>query len=129
MTKEENQEGGEMRGEERRKKRNDPVSGITGGLIVILLGVVLLLTTLDYVSWGDWWAYFLLGLGIILILDGLIRVSSRAYHQQTTGKFIGGAVLIIIGGANIFGMFSWWPAILIVVGAIIVISSLRKTAG
>jgi hypothetical protein len=113
--------------DERKKRRNDPVSGITGGLIIILLGVVFLLTTLDYISWGDWWAYFLLGLGLILIVDGLVRVSSRAYQQYATGKFIGGGVLIIIGASHIFGMVSWWPLILIVVGVVIVVSSLLKS--
>ena len=116
-----------MGGEDQKKRRDDPISGITGGLIIILLGVVFLLTTLDYISWGDWWAYFIMGLGLILIADGLIRVSSRAYQQYSTGKFIGGAVLVIIGAAHIFGMVSWWPLILIGVGVIIVISSLRKS--
>lgn len=118
---------GRMGEDEQRKRRNDPVSGITGGLIIILLGVVFLLTTLDYISWGDWWAYFLFGLGLILIVDGLVRVSSRAYHQYATGKFIGGAVLVIIGASHIFGMVSWWPLILIVVGVVIVVSSLLKS--
>ncbi|MFQ6109074.1 MAG: hypothetical protein ACE5L7_05930 [Candidatus Aminicenantales bacterium] len=113
-------------GEGERGKKNDPISGITGGLIIILLGVVFLLTTLDYISWGDWWAYFLLGLGVILVLDGVIRVSSPAYYQHSTGKFIGGAILIIIGAAHVIGWFSWWPLILIAVGMILVVTSLRK---
>jgi hypothetical protein len=117
---------GRMGEEEKKKRRDDPVSGITGGLIIILLGVVFLLTTLDYISWGEWWAYFLLGLGLILIVDGLVRVSSRPYHRHVTGKFIGGAVLIIIGASHIFGMASWWPLVLIVVGVVIVVSSLLK---
>jgi hypothetical protein len=112
--------------DERKKRRNDPVSGITGGLIIILLGVVFLLTTLDYISWGEWWAYFLFGLGLILIVDGLVRVSSRAYLRHATGKFIGGAVLVIIGASHIFGMASWWPLVLIVVGVVIVVSSLLR---
>lgn len=111
--------------DEKKRKTGDPFSGITGGLIIILLGVVFLLTTLDTISWADWWAYFLFGLGVILILDGLIRISSPARHPST-GKFIGGSILIIIGASHIFGFVTWWPLILIAVGVILVVSSLRK---
>ena len=113
-------------GDSEEMKKDDPVSGITGGLIIILLGVVFLLTTLDYISWGDWWAYFLLGLGVILILDGVIRISSPSFYQPSTGKFIGGSILVVIGAAHVFGWFTWWPLILIVVGLILVVTSLRK---
>ena len=108
-----------------RKQRNNHPSGLTGGLILILLGVLFLLATLDYISWGDWWAYFLIGLGAILIFEVILRAAASAYRQHVTGKLIGGAVLIIIGMAHIFGMVTWWPLILIAVGLIVVISSLR----
>jgi len=110
-----------------KKNKHDPISGITGGLILILLGVLFLLSTMDYIPWGDWWAYFLLGLGVIFILEVIIRSSSRSYRQHSKGKLIGGVVLIVIGGANIYGMVNWWPLILIAVGIIIIFSSLRQT--
>jgi len=108
------------------KKGHDPLSGVTGGLILILLGVLFLLTTLDYISWGDWWAYFVLGLGCILILEALIRVARTGDRQPVTGKLIGGSVLIIIGAAYVFGMVTWWPLILIAVGLVIIVTSLAQ---
>jgi len=110
---------------ERRHKR-DPYSGIFGGLILILLGALFLLATMDVISWGDWWAYFLLGLGAVFIIEFIVRSVTPAYRHQHRGKLIVGTVLIVIGGAHISGMVSWWPLILIAVGIIIIFTSLKK---
>lgn len=111
---------------EGKRKAHDPLSGVTGGLILILLGVLFLLTTLDRISWGDWWAYFILGLGCILILEALIRMASTGDLQPVTGKLIGGSVLAIIGAAYVFGMVTWWPMVLIAVGLVIIFTSLAR---
>lgn len=107
--------------------KRDPYSGIFGGLILILLGVLFLLATMDVISWGDWWAYFLVGLGAIFIIEFIVRSVTPAYLRQDKGKLVIGTVLVIIGGAHIVGMVSWWPLILIAVGIIIVFTSLKKT--
>jgi cobalamin synthase len=107
--------------------KRDPYSGIFGGLILILLGVLFLLATMDVISWGDWWAYFLVGLGAIFIIEFIVRSVSPAYRRQDKGKLVIGTVLVIIGGAHILGMVSWWPLILIAIGIIIVFTSLKKS--
>ena len=109
------------------RHKHDPLSGVTGGLILILLGVLFLLATLDYLAWSDWWAYFLFGLGCILILDAVLRILILNQRQGLSGKFIGGTILIIIGAANIFGLVTWWPLILIAVGVVVIVSSLAKS--
>jgi hypothetical protein len=109
-----------------KSPKDDAFSGVIGGLIVILLGVMFLLATMDIISWGKWWAYFLLGLGAILILDGIIRSATTAYRHHARGRLIGGAVLAVIGGAFVFGMSNWWPLIIIAVGIVLVVSSLAK---
>jgi len=115
-----------METSEGKKKKHDPLGGVTGGLILILLGVLLLLSTLGHISWGDWWAYFVLGLGCILIFEALLRVAGTSDRQPVTGKLIGGSVLAIIGAAYVFGMVTWWPLILIAVGIIIIVTSLAR---
>lgn len=109
-----------------KKHRRDHYSGIFGGLILILLGVLFLLATMDVISWEDWWAYFLLGLGTIFIIEFIVRSVTLAYRHQHKGKLVVGIVLLIVGGAHILGMVSWWPLILIAVGIIIVFTSLKK---
>lgn len=109
-----------------RRGKHDPHSGIFGGLILILLGVLFLLATMDVISWGNWWAYLLLGLGAIFIIEFIVRSVTPAYRHSQKGRLIVGTVLIIIGGAHILGMVSWWPLILIAVGIIIIFTSLKK---
>jgi hypothetical protein len=114
------------RSSEEKKDKHDPFSGMTGGLILILLGVLFLLVTMDYISWGGWWQYFLMGLGVILILEAIIRSASPSYRKDVSGKLIGGVVLIFIGGSFIIGWSNWWPLILIALGVGILLSSFWK---
>ena len=123
--KEEVQEKNSQGGEKGHKR--DPYSGIFGGLILILLGILFLLATMDVLSWADWWAYFLVGLGGIFIIEFIVRSVTPAYRQQHRGKLVVGTVLIMIGGAHILGMVNWWPLILIAIGIIIVFTSLKKS--
>jgi hypothetical protein len=104
------------------KHPHNPYSRIFGGLTLILLGTLFLLTEMDKISWGDWWAYFLAGLGGLMILEGIVRSFSRSAREHVTGRFIGGAILLIVGGSHIFDWHIWWPYILIAVGAVMLLS-------
>jgi hypothetical protein len=115
-----------VQNEKESVKKQDPLSGMTGGLILIVLGVLFLLAQQGYISWNSWWAYFLVGLGLIFILESLIRITRSEPSGRYTGKLIGGAVLLVIGASNAFGMVSWWPLILIVIGVFLLFSSFKK---
>jgi hypothetical protein len=104
------------------KPKENPVPRLTGGLILILLGVLFLLAQMGRISWMDWWAYFLVGLGGIFILEGILRSFTETHHRA--GRFIAGLILIIIGGAHLIGFVEWWPLILIAVGVVVLISPL-----
>lgn len=110
-----------------KKHRKDTLSGIEWGLIVILLGVIFLLRNMGYIRWGNWWAYLLLGIGVILIIDAIIRITLPQYGRVVTGRIIGGIVLLAIGAGNIYGIGHWWPMILVAVGLAVIISALLKT--
>jgi hypothetical protein len=111
---------------DRKHQKNDPLSGMTGGLILILLGVLFMLAQEDIISWDNWWKYFLIGLGGIFILEALVRIARSEPSGRYAGKLIGGAVLVVIGGISVFGMVSWWPMILIGLGLFLILSSFRK---
>ncbi len=110
-------------GEDKENLKQIPQPKLTGGLILILLGVLFLLTEMGRISWMDWWAYFLVGLGGIFLLEVIIRAVSGADGRGVTGRLTAGFVLIFIGGAYLFGLEEWWPLVLIAVGAAIIISS------
>jgi hypothetical protein len=106
------------------KTKDSPYPRLTGGLILILLGVLFLLTEMGRISWADWWAYFLVGLGGIFILEFIISSLTTAHRPTRTGRLIAGLVLAIIGGAHLVGFEEWWPLILIAVGIGLLLSPL-----
>jgi hypothetical protein len=110
--------------QDRARRRSH--SGITGGLILILLGVLFLLTEMGRIGWADWWAYFLVGLGGIFLLEAAIQAPSAEGRKRISGRITAGLILVIIGGAHLIGFMEWWPLVLIAVGVVLVISPLLR---
>ena len=108
------------------KDRRRPYPNLTGGLVLILLGVLFLLTEMGRIGWVDWWAYFLVGLGAIFLLEAFFRVFSAEGRRGAGGKVIAGLILVVIGGAHLVGFEEWWPLILIAVGVGVLISGLLR---
>ena len=107
----------EKREKQEKGRRGDLAGAITGGLVLILLGILFYFSTMGTypVNYGNFWQYFLIGLGAILILQGIIRYAER--RVPNAGSFIGGAVLILIGAAFVSSNnFDLWPLILVVLG-------------
>jgi len=114
--KHEKQEKQEKR-EKGEKGRGDLASALTGGLILILLGALLYFAVLGTtaINYGNFWEYFIIGIGTILILQGIIRYAER--RTPYLGSFIGGAVLIVVGLAFVSSSnYALWPLILVVLG-------------
>jgi len=107
------------------KWQRDPFSAIFFGLIVLTAGILFLLATQDYIYWGDWWAYFLLCLGAILIIETFVRWAAPAYRRPGAGRIIIGLVLIAIGAASITTKVIW-PWIIIIVGVAIIFFGLIR---
>jgi Ca2+/Na+ antiporter len=130
--KEEKQEKDEKARDEKDEKsqeekwRRDPLGRVIFGLIVIAVGILCLFASQGKIAWEDWWAYFLLALGGIFLFEVLIRSIMPAYRRPVFGKLIAGLVLIAIGAFNIYGLFSWWPLIVIGVGVFILFSALFR---
>lgn len=108
------------------KRRHDPISTIVWGLILVVLGGSLYLPAQDLVGWGEWWAYFLLGLGSIFVIEWRLRLAMPAYRRAGMGKLVAGLILVGIGAANIFSFKPWWPLILVVIGVGMVVHGIRR---
>jgi len=132
---EEKPERRESRRDEKRdegteeKWRRDPISGVVFGLIVLALGVLLFLAARHVITWDDWWKYFLIGIGVVFLIEVLIRRVSPAYRRPVFGRFVAGLVLICVGVASIGGFGSWWPLIIVAIAVAILVRLLlfRKT--
>jgi hypothetical protein len=126
--------GSEMkhaRHEARRAEWSSPefglINAVFGGLTVILIGLALYLAAsglTPYVTWTNFWAYFLLGLGILLMMRGVLTFLIRM-RRDSYGNVTGGVVLMVIGGGFIaltqggLGQYFWIMAI-VAVGLLII---------
>jgi hypothetical protein len=113
--------------EERRAWRRErrearylfPFRGMFLGLLLVLLGVLFALDQAGWITGGAWWQYLLIGLGAILIINGLVRY--RAYRWGSYTAFTFGIILVFIGALFMLGFSQWWPAVLIAAGAILLL--------
>jgi hypothetical protein len=121
--REEKQEKEEKR--EKGEKSGDRTGPLTGGLILIWLGISLFLAQTHYIDWTTWWPFFLIGIGVILIVQAVIRFSSSQHRAPAMGFLIGGTVLLIIGLAGVMGMNDWWPFVLIAIGLMVIFGGMR----
>jgi heme/copper-type cytochrome/quinol oxidase subunit 4 len=115
--KHEKQEKHEKHEKHEKGRGGDLAGALTGGLVLILLGVLLYFAAVGNtaINYSNFWEYFLIGIGVILILQGLIRYAERG--TPYLGSFIGGAVLILIGFAFVSSQnYPFWPLILIILG-------------
>jgi hypothetical protein len=109
--------------EKNEKGRGGDITGaVTGGLILIWLGVTFFLSENNYFPAGNWWAYFLMGIGAILIIQGVLRYGMS--RRPFIGSFIGGAIIFIIGlaFAQNFSV-DLWPLFLVAIGVVILLSA------
>lgn len=128
----EKEEKNEKEDEKREEKspeekwRRDPLGSLIWACILIWAGVVLLLETtgtLDNIRDSlnleklEAWPVILLGAGVIILGEILIRLVVPAYRRQVTGSLILAVVLIGIGAQQITGKDLIWALILIAIGA------------
>ena len=106
------------------KWRRDPIAGVVFALILLLLGVLLTLAVQERIPWDEWWKYFLIGIGVIFLIEVLVRYTKPAYRRPVFGKFIAGLILICIGVAFIGGFGNWWPLIIVAVAVAILLKIL-----
>jgi hypothetical protein len=103
------------------KWRRDPISGVVFGLILAVLGVTLFLAGQGHISWDDWWKCFIIGLGVIFLIEVLIRYTRPAYRRPMFGRLVAGIILICVGVAFLVGIGTWWPLVLVAIGVAVVL--------
>ncbi len=109
-------------------KKEDKTGPFIGGSILIWLGLSLFLAQSGTISWAIWWAYFMVGLGAILIAFGFIRKRLGATSQDASGLVTGGLIVSLIGLffviASIINFGAMWPFLLVAIGVIIILVAL-----
>ncbi len=121
--KQEKSEKGEKQEKHGKAEKGEDRGGaVVGGLILVWLGISFYLQQISAIPRVEWWAYFLSGLGVILILQGVVRRTRTG--RPLTGSVVGGAVLLVIGMTGILGIGSFWPWVLVLLGIIVILSGM-----
>ena len=102
-----------------RDKDEDEYGALIGGGIIIWLGVLLLLQNQGILR-GDFGGYFLMGIGIILALRGLIAFQKPEESDTANGFLIGGGIILLIGAGITYNIRDWWAFLLIGLGLVII---------
>ena len=111
--KDEKNEKGEKHEEE------DEYGAVIGGGVLIWLGVLLMLQNQGLLR-GDFGGFFLMGIGVILALRGLLAFQQPGRSDSGTGFLIGGGVLLLIGAGITYNIQDWWAFILIGIGLVVI---------
>ena len=116
----------------RGKWARDPLGSAIGALILIWLGVTLFLAnlgTFGWIQWENFWAWFILGIGALFILEVLIRLVVPEYQRPIGGRLIAGVILLVIGASFSFLPFDigkLWPFIFIAIGLAVLLGGLFR---
>ena len=124
--KDEKHEKGEKgeKGERGEKQEGSLIGALMGGLILVWLGVAFLLRQLGYITGTNFGWFFLMGVGCILFVRGLIAMTQPSGWRGSNGYIIGGLILAIIGFAGYYDWTTWWPYVIIGLGLIIIINAI-----
>jgi predicted nucleic acid-binding Zn ribbon protein len=93
---------------------------LIGGGVVIWLGTLLMLQNQGMLGGGDFGGFFLLGIGIILVLRGFIAYWQTEGYDKAFGFLAGGGIMMLIGAGIAYNIRDWWAFLLIGLGLIIV---------
>ena len=92
-------------------------SGLGWGIFFILIGSLIFAGNRGWLSEGEGWLYFIIGLGGICIIGFLARyLTSRTNRWGAFGGLVTGVCLVYIGMAFLYGYGDWWPLVFIPVG-------------
>jgi hypothetical protein len=123
------------------KYRRDPLSPIIWGLILLWAGTVLLLSNLGMLDrllhqtfnaplWvsrlAQGWSLVMLGAGVILLVEILIRLLVPIYRRSVVGTIILAIIFIGIGLGDFISWNILWPLVLIGLGLVIVVRGLFR---
>jgi len=119
------------------KYRRDPLGSFIWACIIIWAGLVLLADNMNLVNFRqipglpaafnpEPWSVILMGAGVIVLVEVVIRLLVPAYHRPVFGSIIFAVILIGIGLGNLTNWNFVWALILIALGLSIVFRSISK---
>ncbi len=109
--------------------RNDRVDAVGWAAGFVWAAFVIIATNAAITAnivWWDGWAVFFAGAGVIVLIETAVRLLLPAYRKGIAASLIFGFILIGFGLGGLIGWVWVWPAVLVVVAAVILKSALRS---
>jgi hypothetical protein len=101
-------------------------SGLGWGVFFILIGSLIFAGNRGWLTEGEGWLYFIIGLGGIGIIGFLARcLTSRTNRWGAVGGLVTGICLVYIGTTFLYGYGDWWPLVFIPVGIALLVKAVR----
>ena len=94
---------------EMEKKQKDPSRKVILGICLIMSICIYFLR--DVLPHGKelWWAWMGMGIGLLLLIESLIREFNYRYRWSTHLRAIVGVVLLVVSGGLIYGFRQYIP--------------------
>jgi hypothetical protein len=115
------------------KSRRDPLSAAVWAAILIWAGLVLLVQNMGLLdslrilgTRLEAWPIILIGAGMIVLLEVLVRLVVPSYRQAVGGTLVFAVILVGIGLGNLFGWTVVLPLVLIVIGVSMLLRGLIR---
>lgn len=105
------------------------IETIYWAVVLIWAGIVFGAEKFGYlpqVGRADAWTWIFLGAGLYALLGSAYRLFSNNFTNPTTFDYIWGGILIIIGINSLTPVKIAWPLILIFVGIVLLIGTLKR---
>lgn len=115
------------KGEKQEKGHGDLRGPLTGGGILIWLGVLIYLQQANLILGADFGGLFLVGVGALLVISGILGRTTTG--RPLMGFIVGGAVAILIGFGSLRGFYFAEPfagaIIFIFLGLLVILSAVN----
>lgn len=114
------------------RRSHHTLSRLVWASILIYAGLIFLADAMGYLPTlrsATAWDWVKLGVGGLLLLEGLIRAFSTDHPEPNLWRLIIGVMLIGWGAAAIFNIqltAAWWPVVLIIIGISALARGLRR---
>jgi hypothetical protein len=115
------------------KWRRDPLSAAVWAAILIWAGLVLLVQNMGLLdnlrvpgARLEAWPIILIGAGMIVFLEVLVRLLVPSYRQPVGGTLVFAVILVGVGLGNLFGWTVVLPLVLIAIGVSMLLRGLIR---